>query len=69
MFANRAIESAPDNYPVSHHDRTNRNFTQTLGGTSLRQGFAHEILVAENDDGHFFIYSHSIVAGGLPDTS
>jgi hypothetical protein len=69
VFANRAIEATPDNYPVPHYDSTDRDLAQTFRCASLRQGFAHEIFVAENDDGDFFAYSHSIVAGGLPDTS
>ena len=62
------IEATSDNLAIQDHDSTDWHLAKTLRSTGQRNGLAHEEFVAEPGDG-FLDYSHSIVAGGLPETS
>ena len=67
-FADRAVEAPPDDFSGPHHDRADRDFAKTFRGACQGNGLAHEKFVAESGSG-FLAYSHSIVAGGLPEMS
>jgi len=67
-LADRAVEAPSDNFSGPHHDGADRHFAKTFRGTGQGYGLAHEIFVAESGAG-FLAYSHSIVAGGLPEMS
>jgi hypothetical protein len=60
VFADRRIESAANNFTIAHNDGTDRHFTQTFGRTGLRNGFTHEVFVAQTkrQDVYRFFRSH-----------
>jgi hypothetical protein len=67
-LADWRIEATPDDLAIQHDNRTNRHFTEALGCAGQGYGLAHEEFVTDTGNG-ILDYSHSIVAGGLPETS
>jgi len=67
-LADRAVEAPSDNFSGPHHDCADRHLAKTLRRAGQGYGLAHEKFVAESGAG-FLVYSHSIVAGGLPEMS
>jgi len=67
-LADRAVEAPSDNLSGPDHDGADRHLPKAFCRARQGNGLAHEEFVAETGAG-FLAYSHSIVAGGLPEMS